>query len=291
MGISITALFIAATNHFNLPPGLIDSVCYVETKWDTTSIHHDDGGTDSIGVCQVKLKTAVWLGYTGGEEGLLDPAINVYYAAAYLAFQNERYHDVTKAIVAYNRGNAYNLTNSAYSDKVIRHWQTYNRRGFQMAFKRKVDSGGGDVVKFEKIGDSVQGTYLGAQLDPNGKFGPALKHVLSTPKGTKVIFSKPNSQLSSLLMGEEGRDVIITFENTKASGKGNPTKIYAIDIDDAPPIPKDELPSFSNEEESDDDTAVSDPDEEDAAQAAQLAALERAARTKALLNGKGKSKN
>lgn len=102
-----------------------------------------------------------------------------------------------------------------------------------MAFKDKLDSGGGDIIKFNKIGDTAVGVYLGSKLDLEGKFGPTLKHVLKTDGGMGTIFAKPNSQLSSMLSGEEGNKIKITFSETKPSGKGNPTKIYKVAIDDS----------------------------------------------------------
>lgn len=83
----------------------------------------DDGGSPSIGLCQVKLKTSKWLGYKGTEKQLLNPTVNAYYAAKYLKYQLKRYNGNTeKALIAYNRGNAKGLTRTEYSAKIMIHW-------------------------------------------------------------------------------------------------------------------------------------------------------------------------
>jgi hypothetical protein len=116
-------LFHLASSTFGLPPGLLASLCYVESTHNVNAVHHDDGGTDSLGVCQVKQSTAKWMGHGGTEKDLMEPAVNVYYAAKYLAYQGRRYKgNWTRAMVAYNRGNAKDLTRSQYSDKVNKTW-------------------------------------------------------------------------------------------------------------------------------------------------------------------------
>lgn len=118
------ALFTTATIQFNLPQGLLASLCFVESRHDVAAIHEDDGDSNSIGVCQIKLKTAQWFGFRGSERELMRPATNIYYAAAYLSYQQRRYKgDITKAVIAYNVGNAKGLTQTEYSAKVLGQWQ------------------------------------------------------------------------------------------------------------------------------------------------------------------------
>jgi soluble lytic murein transglycosylase-like protein len=125
----LVLLFNAATNTFDLPPNLLSSLCYVESTHNVNAIHHDDGGSDSLGVCQIKYETAQWLGFEGSEKELMEPAVNVYYAAKFLAKQKSRYHgNIAKAIIAYNRGNAKGLTSTAYSVKVIKQWSIANAK-------------------------------------------------------------------------------------------------------------------------------------------------------------------
>lgn len=149
MASTIAALLLSASTQFALPQGLLQSVCYVESAYDTNAVHKDDGNGDSLGLCQVKYKTAQWLGYKGPEKGLMDPRVNSYYAAKYLHYQLIRYNDnIPRALTAYNRGNANRLTHSIYSDKVLNQWGYYQdeqrreERRFQAAFEfRFVDTG------------------------------------------------------------------------------------------------------------------------------------------------------
>lgn len=127
---SILAIFFSAyTVQFGLPPNLLSSLCYVESKHDIAAIHKDDGTTNSVGICQVKLKTAVWLGFSGTEKQLMDPKTNIYYSAKYLSYQLLRYRNNTvNAIIAYNKGNSKNLQKTKYSDKVLKQWRIFNDR-------------------------------------------------------------------------------------------------------------------------------------------------------------------
>lgn len=121
---ALALMFFNASQTFNLPPKLLESICFVETKHDVKAIHEGDGDSDSLGICQVKLATAQWLGFKGSEHDLMRPEVNIYFAAKYLAYQQRRYKNISRAIVAYNRGNATNLTTSTYSDKVLKQWET-----------------------------------------------------------------------------------------------------------------------------------------------------------------------
>jgi soluble lytic murein transglycosylase-like protein len=121
---TLTALFLLASTSFNLPPKLIDSICYVETKYDRNAIHHDDGNEDSLGLCQVQLSSAQTVGFRGTAKELMDPKVNTIVAAAILKRQINRYHgNITKAIIAYNLGHAGSLTHTKYSDKVFTQWE------------------------------------------------------------------------------------------------------------------------------------------------------------------------
>lgn len=125
---TILALFISNSIQFKLPEGLLSSLCYVESRHIASIVHKDDGTSHSYGICQVKFETAKYLGFTGTEVELLKPENNIYYAAKYLSKQIHRYNDITKGIVAYNRGNSLLLTRSSYSDKVIKHWGSKHGR-------------------------------------------------------------------------------------------------------------------------------------------------------------------
>ena len=120
---TLTALFLSATNFYNLPPGLLSSVCYVESRHNVQAVHTDDGGQDSLGVCQIQLRTARSLGFKGSVNDLMRPINNIGYAAAYLRVQLSRYRgNVARAVIAYNRGNAKGLTTTKYQTKVFKQW-------------------------------------------------------------------------------------------------------------------------------------------------------------------------
>src|SRR5882757_11341219 len=121
---TLTAIFIATSTQFNLPPGLLASLCFVESGHDIQAIHYNDGNGNSIGICQIKYKTSQWLGFKGTEQELMNPSTNIYYAAAYLSYQRHRYQgSIHKAVIAYNYGHAGHLTSTEYQVKVYKVWQ------------------------------------------------------------------------------------------------------------------------------------------------------------------------
>lgn len=77
----------------------------MESGHVVSSIHIDDGGSDSLGVCQIKVATANTLGFSGSKRDLINPRHNIFYAGKYLRRQLNRYGgDVSKAVAAYNSG-------------------------------------------------------------------------------------------------------------------------------------------------------------------------------------------
>lgn len=123
---TLTSIFVAVSIQFQLPAHLLESVCYVESRHRIDVVHYADGSGNSIGICQIKLKTARWLGFRGTEKELMDPEVNIYYAGKYLAWQKKRYKgSIPKSLIAYNIGNAKQLTTSAYYIKVMKQWREY----------------------------------------------------------------------------------------------------------------------------------------------------------------------
>lgn len=118
----VTSLFLTISLQYGLPLGLLDSLCYVESKHKINAIHHDDGGSDSIGICQIKYSTAKSLGFKGSVKDLYKPQNNIKFAALYLRKQINRYNNVKRGVIAYNRGNAKLLTSSKYQVKVYTRW-------------------------------------------------------------------------------------------------------------------------------------------------------------------------
>ncbi len=117
------SIFLTTSIQMNLPPNLLSSLCYVESKHDIAAIHHDDGNSDSLGICQIKHDTAKWLGFKGSKEELMRPDINIKYAGLYLRYQIKRYNSVSKAVISYNRGNAKGLTTTNYQARVFKQWR------------------------------------------------------------------------------------------------------------------------------------------------------------------------
>lgn len=118
----IVALFTSISLSLSLPTGLLSALCYTESKYKINAVHRDDGGSDSIGICQLKLSTAKEYGFQGTEKELMKPETNILIAGLYLKYQITRYNSVKKGVIAYNRGNANHLTSSKYQDKVYQRW-------------------------------------------------------------------------------------------------------------------------------------------------------------------------
>ena len=125
----LAALFVAASQLYSLPPGLLSAVCHVESNYKIDAINYNDGGSDSVGVCMVKLETARDLGFKGTAKQLARPRTNIHFAAVYLHKQLMRYDgDIYKAVAAYNSGthlvNRRGLTvNREYVEKVLTAWR------------------------------------------------------------------------------------------------------------------------------------------------------------------------
>lgn len=102
---SLTLIFSVITQTFALPPGLLSAMCYAESRHRPAVINQHDGGSPSIGLCQMKVDTAKLLGFTGGVKELQDPLTNAFYAGKYLRKQLDRYNgNIPNAIGAYNAG-------------------------------------------------------------------------------------------------------------------------------------------------------------------------------------------
>lgn len=120
---SFSALFVAASLAAGLPQGLLESVCFIESGHDARAIHHHDGNGTSYGICQVKYRTAQHLGFKGKPQELMNPEVNIEYAARYLAKQLKRYNgNYVRALVSYNRGHSEGDSGSSYSSKVLNYY-------------------------------------------------------------------------------------------------------------------------------------------------------------------------
>lgn len=122
--LTLILLFTQVTAEFDLPPGLLASVCYTESRYNVRALNRYDGGSPSYGLCQIKYATAKEMGFEGSTLKLMEPSINAYYAGKYLQKQISRYNgNITKGVIAYNIGNAKNRIETQYSRKVLAHWR------------------------------------------------------------------------------------------------------------------------------------------------------------------------
>jgi soluble lytic murein transglycosylase-like protein len=64
-----------------VPKALADAVAHVESAYDSSAV----GGVGEIGLMQLRPTTAAMLGFTGTDEELFDPDINIRYGVLYLA--------------------------------------------------------------------------------------------------------------------------------------------------------------------------------------------------------------
>lgn len=125
-------VFHLAAETVGIPASLLIAICSVESDFRDVVNKHD-GGSPSIGICQIKLDTARLVGFEGTEEQLLrDRLINILYAAKYIKRQLNRYKgDYCSAISAYNTGTRRYLTdgrfnNMRYVTKVLERWKRYS---------------------------------------------------------------------------------------------------------------------------------------------------------------------
>lgn len=106
MSVVLSALHLAAILN-GVDYELIRGVCFKESSLNPNAYVHNDGGSPSIGLCQIKQTTAKSMGFRGRESLLRDPYINAFFSAKYLAYQIKRYKgNVRKALSAYNAGRA-----------------------------------------------------------------------------------------------------------------------------------------------------------------------------------------
>ena len=119
--IETRALVARVAFEAEVPPDLLVSICTVESSLNPKAINRNDGGKGrhSIGLCQIQLRTAKWLGFRGTQKELYDPETNARFAAKYLRYQLGRYdHIWTYAIAAYNAGSVRRRVNR----KIINYW-------------------------------------------------------------------------------------------------------------------------------------------------------------------------
>lgn len=119
---------------------LLLAIMRVESSYDPNAVRHEPGFKDvwnidrnakelgisnvteetfqktSWGLGQIMGGTARWLGYHGPLTGLLDVQTNIIFSEALLQRLLERYNqNISKAVAAYNKGNARHCSDDACS--------------------------------------------------------------------------------------------------------------------------------------------------------------------------------
>jgi len=102
----------SAAEKYNLDPGLVAAIIYVETNFGQAGLVGDNG--QSYGLMQVNctpnmtgaISTARMMGYRGDCDGLLDPVTGIDIGAKYLKDRIERF-GTEDGILAYNTGTPY----------------------------------------------------------------------------------------------------------------------------------------------------------------------------------------
>lgn len=113
----------AAAREFRIEHALIAAIVDQESR----GVWNARGRDDEYGLMQILCPTARMMDYTADCDGLLQPAINVWYSAKYLRYQLDRYADqmmkVSWAVAAYNAGTARRVdnrfSNQRYVDSVL----------------------------------------------------------------------------------------------------------------------------------------------------------------------------
>jgi soluble lytic murein transglycosylase-like protein len=101
---TFSAIIISAAKSVGISANLLLAICTVESNLTNVLVMHD-GGSPSVGICQIKKTTAFQMGFRGKLMDLMNPYANAKYSALYLKYQLDRYNgDVVKAISAYNAG-------------------------------------------------------------------------------------------------------------------------------------------------------------------------------------------
>lgn len=119
---SLAALFATISLSYGIPDGLLSAMCFTESSHKITVVRLNDGGEDSLGVCQIKLSTAKYVGFKGTRKDLMKPKNNIESAAKYLQYNYKRYGNWSRAVIAYNKGSSTGPMQNKYWCKVMKHW-------------------------------------------------------------------------------------------------------------------------------------------------------------------------
>ena len=115
---------------YHVDPRLVVSVIETESRFRRYAMRIEKDGNTSLGLMQVKVRTARWLGFRKPARTLYLPWINLFYGVRYLAMNIRRYRDVWDGVSAYNAGRSlwkrriHGYKNGRYVASV---WRNYSR--------------------------------------------------------------------------------------------------------------------------------------------------------------------
>ena len=126
----IQEAIIKEAKRYNLDPYFLAAIVKVESNWDPYAV---DPAHTSFGAMQLTMPTARQMGYTGDEQGLYNPYVNVHYGAKYLAWLRDRPNvagDLRKMAMGYNGGPDLGPVSatSKYADKVMACYNAYRMK-------------------------------------------------------------------------------------------------------------------------------------------------------------------
>ncbi len=115
-----------------MDPRLVASIISVESRFKKYAVTRERDGEHSIGLMQIKIRTAREMGFRGAVRKLYLPWVNIYYGVRYLKRQMSRYRFVWDAVSAYNGGRSlWNADLGRYGNQkyVSLVWKRYSRFG------------------------------------------------------------------------------------------------------------------------------------------------------------------
>jgi soluble lytic murein transglycosylase-like protein len=128
---AIFSCMLAAGQHYNVPPRLLQSIAHVESGYRTNAINTNKNGTVDIGVMQINSMWLPELAKYGIErQHLFEPCTNIKVGAWILSQEVARYGYNWEAIGAYNAG-PYTAKNRhrkltqyrSYATRVLNRWK------------------------------------------------------------------------------------------------------------------------------------------------------------------------
>lgn len=131
---TLALLAIIANTELNLglPPGLLQSICRVESGLNPHAVVEQDGRgkRGSYGLCQIQHRTANHIRTGVSVKELLEPTVNIRLAGEYLTYNYRNYGSWVGAAIAYNRGSWGGGCTNDYFRKVTTAWKEINEESF-----------------------------------------------------------------------------------------------------------------------------------------------------------------